>query len=383
MAGWSWVERGPYVALAGFLLMVGAAVAWLVVESPGQEAVPEAKAPIAPAASVPLPAGTVAEASLDPPPSTLEIGTDDQTGADEDASAPNDLDAPDPAPLQNEIAPDRPEDPPPALADAAGSQSDREPEATTGGSQPDPTDSRPFRRFAVNSVSESDERPRIAIVIHGLGLSKKRTDNAFASLPSAVTFAFSPYAEDLPSQVADARANGHEVVLMVPMEPVRYPANDPGPHTLLVSNSEAENLRRIEWVFGRTDGYVGVMNDMGSRFTAISETMRFALREVKARGLMYLDARSTAQSKGAQLAREANIPWALNNRYIDTEPTPDEIDRMLRDLENTARTFGAAVGLGRPLPITIARVEAWAKTLEAKDMVLVPLTAVAERQPVR
>ncbi len=79
------------------------------------------------------------------------------------------------------------------------------------------------------------DAPRIAIVIGGVGISASGTADAFAKLPAPVTFAFAPYGADLDKLAEHARAEGHEVLLQVPMEPFDYPDNDPGPQTLLTS----------------------------------------------------------------------------------------------------------------------------------------------------
>ena len=67
------------------------------------------------------------------------------------------------------------------------------------------------------------------------GPQPKLTQQAIKDLPGDVTFAFAPYGENLQAQVNKARADGHEIMLQLPMEPVGYPANNPGPKTLLTT----------------------------------------------------------------------------------------------------------------------------------------------------
>ena len=85
--------------------------------------------------------------------------------------------------------------------------------------------------------------PRIAIVIGGLGIGASGTSEALGKLPGPVTFAFTPYGTDLDTLVGRARADGHEILLQVPMEPFDYPDNDPGPQTLLTSLSRRAEYR--------------------------------------------------------------------------------------------------------------------------------------------
>ncbi len=98
-----------------------------------------------------------------------------------------------------------------------------------------------YARPLMTSAAKANA-PRIALVVGGLGLSATATQAAIADLPGVVTLAFAPYGKDLAARVAEARAQGHEVMLQLPMEPIDYPQTNPGPHTLLASASVAENI---------------------------------------------------------------------------------------------------------------------------------------------
>lgn len=223
-------------------------------------------------------------------------------------------------------------------------------------------------------------RPRVAILVASLGLSRSATKAAIERLPGPVTLAFSPHGSDLEPWAEQARAAGHEIFLQLPMEPFGYPANDPGPKTLLTSLSAADNIDRLEWLLGRFVGYVGVINYMGSRFTSSSQHMRPILSALKERGLMFLDSRSSQNSAGGKIAKEIGLPVALNDRFLDDIASRTDIDARLAELEGIARGGGAAIGVGSAYPITIERISAWADTLPAKGLVLTPISAVANKQ---
>ena len=103
-------------------------------------------------------------------------------------------------------------------------------------------------------------RPKIAILLGGMGLNAKLTAKAIKDLPGDVSFGFAPYGENLQDQVNRARAKGHEVMLQVPMEPVGYPAVNPGPKTLLADATSKDNIDSLQWHMSRFSGYAGVMN---------------------------------------------------------------------------------------------------------------------------
>jgi len=222
--------------------------------------------------------------------------------------------------------------------------------------------------------------PRIAILLGDMGLSDASTNAAIRQLPSAVTLAFAPYATNLQNWIAVARAGGHEVMLQLPMEPLDYPANDPGPNALLTSLTAADNIERLEWLLGRVTGYVGVTNYMGSKFTISPNDLRPVLQAIKSRGLMFLDSRASPRSVAGELAKDIALPVAENDRFLDNEASRPAVDARLADLEKIARATGTAVGIGYPYPVTIERIAAWAPGLAERGIMLAPISAVANRQ---
>ena len=79
----------------------------------------------------------------------------------------------------------------------------------------------------------SNGRPKVALVLGGLGLNARLTTQAIETLPGEITLSFVAYAEGLQGWIDMARAHGHEVLIEAPMEPVDFPDNDPGPLTLM------------------------------------------------------------------------------------------------------------------------------------------------------
>ena len=220
---------------------------------------------------------------------------------------------------------------------------------------------------------------KIAIVVGGLGVSASTTADAMEKLPAEVTFAFAPYGANLDNLAASARAGDHEILLQVPMEPFDYPDNDPGPQTLLTSLSATQNLDRLQWLMARMQGYVGVASLMGSRFTASDQALSPILREVAKRGLIYVDDGSSPRSVASQIAGANNLAFAKAEIVLDKLPMPKEIDQALARLEMTAREHGSAIGYATASPATIARISEWAKKLNGRGFVLVPISMVTAK----
>jgi polysaccharide deacetylase 2 family uncharacterized protein YibQ len=240
---------------------------------------------------------------------------------------------------------------------------------------------RPSEAFAqpVKAMADRPNAPKIAIVVAGLGISAIGTSDALAKLPGPVTLAFAPYGADLDRIAARARESGHELLLQVPMEPFDYPDNDPGPQTLLTSLNPGQNVERLHWLMSRLQGYVGIANYMGGRFTASETALAPVLREAAKRGLIYVEDGTSPRSLAGQLAGSNNLPYAKADLMIDAVPTSGEIDRALTRLEKTARERGIAVGMASALPASIERIALWAKAADSHGMLLVPISAAVVR----
>ena len=240
---------------------------------------------------------------------------------------------------------------------------------------------RPAEAFArpVQPLPGRSDAPRVALIINGLGISANETVAAIANLPGPVTLGFVPYGTDVTSLVGRARAAGHEVLLQVPMEPFQYPDNDPGPQTLLTSLTPQQNIERLHWLMSRFQGYVGLSNTMGARFTASEPSFAPIMRETAKRGLVFVDDGSNPRSVAGRIAGASNLPFAQADVVIDAVPTPEEIDRALGRLEMTARERNVAVGIASALPVSIDEIAKWAKAAESRGLLLVPISAVANK----
>ena len=248
------------------------------------------------------------------------------------------------------------------------------PKITADGVRPSEAYARP-----VKPLAGKPNAPRVAIVVGGLGIGSAATADALSKLPGPVTLAFAPYGSNLSELAGRARSEGHEILVQAPMEPFDYPDNDPGPQTLLTALDATANIDRLQWVMSRFQGYVGIANTMGARFTSAEPALAPVLREVAKRGLLYLDDGSSPRSVAREIAAANNLAFAKADAVIDAVPTAADIDRALGRLETMARERGIVVGVAGALPVTIERIAKWAKAAEGRGVQLIPISAVAKR----
>lgn len=238
----------------------------------------------------------------------------------------------------------------------------------------------PFAAYSRPAPAAAAGLARVAIVVSGLGINEQGSLEAIEQLPDAVTLAFAPYGKTLASSVAAARADGHEVLLEIPLEPFDFPQNDPGPQTLLTGEPPRANLDKLFWLMARFGGYAGVINNMGARFTASGADFAPIMEEFGARGLGYIDDGSSNRSLAAQLAAGNGVPFARVDLMVDANPSRQAILSALASLESTALEKGHAMGIISALPISVSAVTEWSRELEARGIALVPASALMQQE---
>lgn len=219
---------------------------------------------------------------------------------------------------------------------------------------------------------KSDGRPMVALIIGGLGLNPATTRAAIEQLPPEVTLSFVPYANNLQSWIDQARAYGHEVLIEMPMQPLNYPDNDPGPLTLLANANPADLNANMLKVLSRATGYFGVTNYQGSAFFKDKVGMSAFMTTLKNRGLSFIDDGQARTAQGA---------WnrASAERVIDDQITGPAINAQLTGLETSARGQGGALGAGFAYPVTLAVAIKWTQGLDKKGLQLAPASAITHR----
>jgi polysaccharide deacetylase 2 family uncharacterized protein YibQ len=311
------------------------------------------------------------------------------TGEQTASTAPSDQGA---APGNQQLAAVTPPPPPletPAVEPGAGpltpvpvaelveeSQYGPLPKVASDGRRPIDVYARPSKYAAKNAGDPA----RVAILVTGLGLPDSPTAAVLKGLPPSVSVAYGAYGRSLQDGVTVARADGHEVLLQIPLEPNNYPTENPGPHTLLTTLPPEENMKRLQWLMSRYTGYVGVTNLMGAKFEATQTAMTPVLEEVKARGLLYIDDGSVQGSTAGQIAGTIGLDYSVASVQIDANASPADIAKELAKLESLAKEKGAAIGVIKAKPATIKQIAEWAGKLQSKGLVLVPVSAAVRSQ---
>ncbi len=258
-------------------------------------------------------------------------------------------------------------DPDPALLEPVhGSPPDMLPRISSDGRQP--------MQYYAAGFDPTTLRPRVGLMIAGMALGSADSRKAITDLPGEITFAVSPYAANAEVLLSLARLAGHEYLLSIPMEPLRFPLSDPGPNALMTTLAPPDNLKKLTWAMARSKGYVGATSILGElrgeRLIDVPEQMNPILAEFARRGLLYVGPPS----------QPAPVPHVWNRTVdliVDEPPTAAAIDAQLAQLETLARDRGSALGLAVvPRPVTVARIAAWTTGLLGRGLALAPVSAL-------
>lgn len=218
---------------------------------------------------------------------------------------------------------------------------------------------------------------RVAIVIDDMGPDVAEAKQAILLNPN-VTLSFLPYARNVRGLAALAHASGHELLLHLPMEPLSHTVN-PGPNALLTDLPVPELIRRLDWNLAQFSGYVGINNHMGSHFTSDAADMVPVLQDLKTRGLLFLDSRTTNATVGRRVALQVGIPFAERDVFLDNDLGSKAVGAQLDKVIEIARKHGLAIAIGHPHPMTLKMLAGWIPTLKGQGITLVPLSQVVTK----
>jgi len=203
----------------------------------------------------------------------------------------------------------------------------------------------------------ADDEPRsihaaarqIAIVIDDFGNGMKGTDEMM-HLPIKLTVAIMPFLPSTKKDAEMAHALGHDVIVHMPMEPIRGRASWLGPGAILTSLTDDEVRRRVEVAVDDVPHAIGMNNHMGSRVTADERVMRIVLQVCKERGLFFLDSRTSWRTVVPKVAKELGVPLLQNDVFLDDVNTRRHVSKQLSAVRKELKKRTACVVIGHVGP---------------------------------
>jgi polysaccharide deacetylase 2 family uncharacterized protein YibQ len=216
--------------------------------------------------------------------------------------------------------------------------------------------------------------PRIAIIIDDIGYDAQIAEK-FIGLNAAITLSILPHSPHQREIIRMAREKGLDTMLHLPMEPLEYPAINPGPGALLSAMSPDALIRQLNEDIDAVPYIKGVNNHMGSRMTGSSDQMNQILSSIRKRDLFFIDSRTTTDTQARSSARLFQVPYAERDVFLDNVQEPEAIRRQFRLLLQKAAANGQALAIGHPHGMTLQILKEELPEIQ-KKVTIVPASSV-------
>ncbi|MFH1269825.1 MAG: divergent polysaccharide deacetylase family protein [Candidatus Omnitrophota bacterium] len=187
------------------------------------------------------------------------------------------------------------------------------------------------------------KKGRIAIVIDDWGYNQ---DNLVLldQIKYPLTVSVLPRLDYSKAVAEEVHKRGLQVILHLPMEPhEKYRLEK---NTILISMDEQEIRNIIEQDLADIRYAAGVSNHMGSKATEDSRTMGIVFKELKRRGLFFLDSFVSSRTICSGLAEKLDLSFAKRNIFLDNKEDPAYIKGQIYKLKRKAEARGYAIGIG-------------------------------------
>ena len=231
----------------------------------------------------------------------------------------------------------------------------------------------PQRAAVVPYASE----PSLALVIDDWGYDWEAAE-AFLQIPAPLTVAILPHLRGSAEYAERAREAGFDVLVHLPLEPLGgYRVDEAGMITTTMSDNEIRS--EVEAAIAAVPGAIGVNNHMGSKATADSRVMQTVLGAVWDAGLIFLDSRTTPDSRGYEIASDMGLAALRNRIFIDDVDDVTVVKERLLTAARTAQKEGFAVAIGHVRPATAEAIIGLLPAIEEMGVRLVRVSEFFER----
>jgi polysaccharide deacetylase 2 family uncharacterized protein YibQ len=199
--------------------------------------------------------------------------------------------------------------------------------------------------IVIHAEEHDQQGNRVAIVIDDFGNDMKGTEEIL-HLPVKLTIAVMPFLSTTKQDAELAHELGHEVILHLPMEPVKGKRSWLGPGAITTDLSNKEIAKRVYAAIDAVPYAVGINNHMGSKVTADERVMRIILGICKERHLYYLDSKTSRKSVISKIATELSVPYLENELFFDEVYTTNHIVKQTNQLIRKIEVDDSIIAIG-------------------------------------
>lgn len=201
--------------------------------------------------------------------------------------------------------------------------------------------------MTVSLDADADKSGRLAIVIDDFGLQRKGVYEIL-TLDCKLTAAVMPFLEYSEEDAEDALENGKEVIIHMPLQATTHDrASHLGPRPIKIEDS-AQDIK--EWVSDATTSIpeaVGANIHMGTLSSTKENIIRPLMEELKAKGLFFLDSKTSSKSVCRSMAEATGIRFCENEVFLEHESkSKGYIKKRLKKAMKIAQETGKCIAIG-------------------------------------
>lgn len=209
-------------------------------------------------------------------------------------------------------------------------------------------------------TSFSFAQSKLAIVIDDVGYHLKE-DAAIFAMPREISVAIIPAAPYARARNQEAKSQGRDILIHMPMQPVSaVKIEDGGLH---LGMSAAQVNDRVNTAKNIVRDAIGMNNHMGSAATADPQLMTYLMTALQEKHLFFLDSRTIGKSVAGKIAKEQGVRSLDRHIFLDDSNEFADIQRQFKAAIHYARKHGTAIAIGHPRPNTIAVLQAGLRNL--------------------
>lgn len=203
---------------------------------------------------------------------------------------------------------------------------------------------------------------KLAIVIDDVGYHPKE-DAAVFAMPKAISVAIIPAAPYARARNQEAHAQGRDVLIHMPMQPVSNIKIEEGGLHLGMSAAQVKN--HVQTAKTIVSHAIGMNNHMGSAATADRALMTSLMQSLREQQLFFLDSRTIGKSVASKIAKEQGVKALERHIFLDDSDNFDDVQRQFQAAVRYAQKHGTAIAIGHPRKNTVAVLQAGLRNLPA------------------
>ncbi|MGC7590482.1 divergent polysaccharide deacetylase family protein [Bisgaard Taxon 46] len=219
---------------------------------------------------------------------------------------------------------------------------------------------------------------KLAIVIDDIGYHQKEDAQIYA-MPTEISVAIIPSAPHARQRNEQAKQQGRDVLIHMPMQPLGQQKIETGGLKLGLSQDEVND--RVKTAKRIVSHAIGMNNHMGSAATSDSALMTKLMKSLREQHLFFLDSRTIGRSVASKIAKEYGVKSLDRHIFLDDSDLYADVQRQFQNAVHYAQKHGTAIVIGHPRKNTVAVLQAGLKNLP-KDVQLVGMGSLWRNEKV-